>query len=466
MKPLPCIVFMNVNQLLQFVDRLVVERTGKHLDDVQRAVVEGTWERQTYDDIAQKCYVTKNHVGDVGAELWQLLSEILGEDIKKTNFRSSLERVYIESSDNSNIYHINGSNNNFCPTQISNQLSPINKLKQSDINTQSTSHYRDLTVAPQIINFYARQSEIQTLSNSILNQNTRLTSVLGLSGIGKTILVKRFVDLNLQQFEVIIWISLKFPKSLELVVNDLLNVCQQEAKETIDDKLKQLLDVFRDKKCLIILDDVHNIFIYGQFAGQYKSEYQDYQNFFTMITETEHQSNVILISQEQCAEMECLDEELYPIKCLELSDLDDMAILKSTGLKDEDSWLNLINLYEGNPGYLKSIAMAIKKIFDGEVAEFLAENSLIITKDMQYNFHQLFKRLSPREQQLVLELSKFDRPVSREYLRESLDLSSMDLINGLQSLQQRYLVTKIKEDKILFKLSSVFREYVKNCCQD
>jgi len=444
----------------------VVERTGKHLDDVQRAVVEGTWERQTYDDIAQKCYVTKNHVGDVGAELWQLLSEILGEDIKKTNFRSSLERVYIESSDNSNIYHINGSNNNFCPTQISNQLSPINKLKQSDINTQSTSHYRDLTVAPQIINFYARQSEIQTLSNSILNQNTRLISVLGLSGIGKTTLVKRFVDLNLQQFEVIIWIGLKFPKSLELVVNDLLNACKQEAKETIDDKLKQLLDVFRDKKCLIILDDVHNIFISGQFAGQYKSEYQDYQNFFTMITETEHQSNVILISQEQCAEMECLDEELYPIKCLELSDLDDMAILKSTGLKDEDSWLNLINLYEGNPGYLKSIAMAIKKIFDGEVAEFLAENSLIITKDMQYNFHQLFKRISPIEQQLVLELSKFDRPVSREYLRESLDLSSMDLINGLQSLQQRYLVTKIKEDKILFKLSSVFREYVKNCCQD
>jgi hypothetical protein len=457
---------MNVNQVLQFVDRLVVERTGKHLDDVQRAVVEGTWERQTYDDIAQKCYVTKNHVGDVGAELWQLLSEILGEDIKKTNFRSSLERVYIESSDNSNIYHINGSNNNFCPTQISNQLCPINKLKESEINTQSTSHYRDLTVAPQIINFYARESEIKTLSNSILNQNTRLISVLGLSGIGKTTLVKRFVDLNLQQFEVIIWRSLKFPKPLELFVNDLLNACKQEAKETIDDNLKQFLDVLTYKKCLIILDDVHNIFANAQFAGQYKSEYQDYKKFFTMITETEHQSNVILVSQEQCAEMECLDEELYLIKCLELSDLDDVAILKGTGLKDEDSWLNLINLYEGNPVYLKSIAILIKKIFDGEVAEFLAENSLIITKDMQYNFHQLFKRISPREQQLVLELSKFDMPVSREYLKQSLDLSSMDLINGLQSLQQRYVVRKIKKDKILFKLSSVFREYVKNCCQD
>ncbi|MGB7711354.1 MAG: NB-ARC domain-containing protein [Microcoleus sp.] len=288
---------MNVNQLLQFVDRLVVERTGKHLDDVQRAVVEGTWERQTYDDIAQKCYVTKNHVGDVGAELWQLLSEILGEDIKKNNFRSSLERVYIESSDNSNnIYHINGSNNNLCPTQISNQISRINKINESDINTQSTSH-RDLTIAPKIINFYARESQLKTISNWILNQNTRLTSVLGLSGIGKTTLVKRFVDLNLQQFEVIIWRSLKFPKPLELLVNDLLNACKQEAKETIDDKLKQLLDILRDKKCLIILDDVHNIFATAQLAGQYKSEYQDYQNFFTMITGTEHQSNVILVSQ-------------------------------------------------------------------------------------------------------------------------------------------------------------------------
>ena len=455
---------MNVSQLLQFVDRLVVERTGKHLDDVQRAVVEGTWQRQTYDDIAQKCHVTKNHVGDVGAELWQLLSEILGEDIKKTNFRSSLERVYIESSDNSNnIYHINGSNNHFYHPQTLHEISPRNKLKESDINTQSTSH-RDLTIAPQIINFYARESELKTLSNWILNQHTRLISVLGLSGIGKTTLVKRFIDLNLQQFEVIIWSNLKFPKSLELLVNDLLKVCKQEAQENIDDKLKQLLDVLNKKKCLIILDDVHNIFATGQLAGQYQTEYQDYQNFFTTIAEVEHQSHVILISQEQCAEMQCLDEELYPIKSLELSGLDDVEILKGTGLKNEDSWLKLINLYEGNPVYLKSIAISIKKIFDGDVAEFLADDSLIITKNMQDNFNQLFNKLSPIEQQLVLELSKFDMPVSREYLKQSLDLSSMDLINGLQSLQQRYLVTKIKEDKILFKLSSVFLEYVKNCC--
>ena len=448
---------MNVSQLLQFVDRLVVERTGKHLDDVQRAVVEGTWQRETYDDIAQKCHVSKNHVGDVGAELWQLLSEILGENIKKTNFRSTFERLKLTSSQFINIQSSHSSHNfSFC------------SFPERDNKKHQASHnplkYHDLTVAPQIINFYAREPELKTLYNWIFARNTRLISVLGLSGIGKTTLVKRFVDIYLEQFEVIIWRSLKNPKSLELLVNDLLKVCnKQQIPENLDEKLKQLLDILMYKKSLIILDHVEKIFIDGQLAGEYRSEYQDYQNFFSAIAEVEHQSNVILISQEQCAEMESLDGE-YPIKYLDLSGLDDVEILKGTGLKNEESWYNLLNLYEGNPAYLKSIAISIKKIFDGDVAEFLAENSLIITKNKQCNFNQLFNRLSPIEQQLVLELSKFDQPVSREYLKQSLDLSSMNLINGLQSLQQRYLVTKIKEDKILFKLSSVFQQYLKNCC--
>lgn len=454
---------MNITEVLQFVDRVIFEKTGKHLDNVQRAVVEGTWEGKTYSEIGEENHFHKNHASDVGAELWKLLSETLGKDIKKSNFCYNLERVYIESSPNICI----GTNHNFSVTsQILNQ--PNKSHQESNKDTKSKSIYRDLTLAPQIINFYNRETELQTLSNWIFKQNIRLISVLGLSGIGKTTLVKRFVDLNLQQFEVIIWKSLKFPKSLELIIDDLLNVCQQEPKENIDDKLKQLFNILNGKKCLIIFDDVQNIFASGQLAGQYQTEYKDYQNFFTMITETEHQSNVILISQEQCAEMECLDEELYPIKCLELSGLYEVEIIRNMGLKDssttlnnhEESWLKLINLYEGNWFYLKSVIMSIDKNYDGKVVDFLAENTFHITNQMQSHFRRIFNHLSPREQEIVLQLSKFDRPISREDLREGLNLSSVDFNNGLQSLQQRYLVTKIKEDKILFKLSLVFKETV------
>jgi translation initiation factor 2 beta subunit (eIF-2beta)/eIF-5 len=448
---------MTMTEILQFADQLIFAKKGKHLDDLQESIIKGVWDGQSYQEIADECNRSESRVRNIAAKLLQLLSEELGEDIEKTNFRSTLERVYIKSSQviglgNHHSFH-------FC-TQTLNQSNTNNR--ENDINITSKLSHHDLNLTPKIINFYNRKSELKTLSSWILDNNIRLISFLGLSGIGKTTLVKRWVDLNLDKFEVIIWKSLKYPKPLELLINDLLNTCKQESKATIDDNLKQLFDVFTDKKCLIILDDVHNIFTQGEFSGQYQSVYQDYQNFFKLITETEHQSHLILISQEQCAEMECLDGELYPIKSLKLSGLEDGEILSGIGLKqDQDSGLKLIEQYQGNPMYLKDVALLIKDVFDGDVAEFLAEDSLVITKEMRSHFNQLFNRLSPVEQKIVLELSKFDQPVSREDLRQHLDLSSMDLINGLKSLQQRYLVSKIKADTILFNLSCVFRKYVR-----
>ncbi|CAD5914306.1 NB-ARC domain-containing protein [Planktothrix agardhii 1029] len=448
---------MTMTEILQFADQLIFAKKGKHLDDLQESIIKGVWDGQSYQEIADECNRSESRVRNIAAKLLQLLSEELGEDIEKTNFRSTLERVYIKSSQviglgNHHSFH-------FC-TQTLNQSNTNNR--ENDINITSKLSHHDLNLTPQIINFYNRKSELKTLSSWILDNNIRLISVLGLSGIGKTTLVKRFVDLNLDKFEVIIWKSLKYPKPLELLMNDLLNACKQELKATIDDNLKQLFNVFTDKKCLIILDDVHNIFTRGEFSGQYQSVCQDYQNFFKLITETEHQSHLILMSQEQCAEMECLDEELYPIKSLKLSGLEDGEILSGIGLKqDQDSGLKLIEKYQGNPMYLKDIALLIKDVFDGDVAEFLAEDSLVITKEMRSHFNQLFNRLSPIEQEIVLVLSQFEQPVSREDLRQHLDLSSMDLINGLKSLQQRYLVAKIKGDTILFNLSCLFREYVR-----
>ncbi len=451
---------MNVTEISHLIDTLIFEHTDKHLDDVQKAVIEGTWQGQTYKEIGKQCNRSKHHVRDVGYQLWKLLSEALGEDIKKSNFRSTVKRFSIKSSQNICI----GNNHNFnFNSSILTDISQTNQDNNDKFN--SNSSYLDLTLAPKIIDFYDRETELKTLSNCIFNQNTPLISVLGLFGIGKTTLVKRFVDLNLQQFEVIIWKTLKFPKSLDLLLNDLLEVCQQEPKESTDDKIRQLLNTLIEKKFLIVLDDVQNIFITGEFSGQYQTEYQDYQNFFKLITEVKHQSHFILISQEKCSEMNSLDNELYLIKCLELLGIENVELLKNKNLKDEDTWLKLITLYESNPIYLKDIAVLINDIYAGHVSEFLADDNLVITTNMQYHFRQLFNRLSSPEKELILNLSKFDTMVTREKLRQDLELSSTDFINSLQSLQKRYLVSKnFNEDIIVFNLSPVFKEYVKNCC--
>jgi hypothetical protein len=263
---------MNVKEISQLVDQRVFEHTEKHLDEVQKAIIEGTLQEKTYKDIGQKCSRSESHVRDEGAKLWQLLSDAFGEEVKKSNFRSSIERMKIKSSPNS-LNVVNSNNNHFCHTQT--LTLPNGDDKNTKINPQSKSIYHDLTLAPQIIDFYDRKTELQTLTDWIFASNTRLIAILGIFGLGKTSLVKRFVDLNLDQFEVVIWKSLKFPKSLDLLLDDFLDFCQQKPQNTIEDKLRQFLDILTHKKCLIVLDDLQNLFAIGQMAGSYKSEYSD-----------------------------------------------------------------------------------------------------------------------------------------------------------------------------------------------
>jgi DNA-binding CsgD family transcriptional regulator len=444
---------MAVTEILQFVDNLVFTKTDKHLDDLQKKIIEELFNGKTYKQIANIYDYDEGYIGDESRNLFKLLSESLGEDINKSNFCWTLERgkncskIVSFGNNNINCYSTYEQSNN----------------NQHNNTEQSKSSYQDLTLAPKIIRFYGREKELNFLSHGILNQNAHLISVLGLSGIGKTTLVKRFIDLNIQQFEIIIWRSLKFPKSLDLLIDDLLNVCQQEAKATIDDKLKQLFNILKNKKCLIILDDLENIFVNRQFTGQYKPEYQDYKTFLQMITEIEHQSCLILISQEKCQEMISLDSELYPIHSLELSGLDNAAteILKNQGLKNEETWLNLINLYESHPKYLQYISILIKDVFQSEVAEFIKENSLILTEDFKTLFDSIWMRLSDIEKEILLKISQNDQPISRDEIKQVLSLSSMDIINGLQSLTRRFLVSKLENDQKLYTLSPIFKEYLR-----
>ena len=450
---------MDVKEVLQFADELVFAQTGKHLDDIQETVIKGVWQGQTYETIADECNRSESHVRDIGYKLWQILSEQLGEDVNKYNFRSTIERIYVKSS----VSGVGNNHNfNFC-SQTLYQSHQDNQ--QNPPKSHPTSNYHDLTLAPKITHFYDRTTELPTLSRWLIDQNVHQVSVLGLSGIGKTTLVKQFVDVNKQHFDVVIWKTLTLSQSLDNIIEEILTGVKDDSIQT-DNKPTQLFNLLRQQRCLIILDDFQELFIKGELVGEFKTESKNYQNLLTTIANIEHQSSLILISQEQGQEMISLDEELYPIKCLDLQGLDHTEIVKKWGLKDDETWAELIDLYGGNPVYLKDIASLIKSIFGGKVSDFLKEDSLIVTKDIKSRLTELFKRLSPTEQEILLQLSKFDVPVSREDLRQSLSLSSMDLMNGLRSLGQRYLLQRIEGEKVLFDLSLVVREYVRTCCQD
>ena len=83
---------MNLKEMLTLADRIVFEKTGQHLDDLQAAVLRGTLQHETYKHIAKDFDCSESRVRNTGSQLWQILSEEFGEDVSKSNLRSAMRK--------------------------------------------------------------------------------------------------------------------------------------------------------------------------------------------------------------------------------------------------------------------------------------------------------------------------------------------------------------------------------------
>jgi hypothetical protein len=84
---------MTVTEILQFVDNLVFTKTDKHLDDLQKKIIEELFQGKTYRQIANIYDYDEGYIGDECRKLFKILSEQLGENINKSNFCWTIERV-------------------------------------------------------------------------------------------------------------------------------------------------------------------------------------------------------------------------------------------------------------------------------------------------------------------------------------------------------------------------------------
>jgi NB-ARC domain. len=446
------------------VDRLVFAETGKHLSGIQKKVIKGICEEQSYTAIGEEFNYNYKYVAGIAAELYKIISKQLGLQEKSVNHSTFISTIEAAKMGNIGSQVVNANDVNVLGNHNFNIYSNTSKSDHNDTSQaeiNSISNYQELLIAPKITKFYDRTSDLATLSEWILTQNIPLIAVLGLTGIGKTTLVKRFIELNHQQFEVIICRNLKFPKSLNNLLTNILNNLSDENKSltNIEDRLTKLFEILRQKKCLIVLDNLENIFMNGQLAGQYQPEYGDYKTLFEMTTQIEHQSSLISISQEKCREMVSLDDDLGLIKTLELNGLNDVEFLSEFRLTDRENWSKLIDLYDGNPLYLKHIGTLIKDVFSGKVSDFINENSTLLNEDLKSIFHQIFIELSPIEQQIIFALTQPKKSFSIDDLKSCLSSPITDIADGLRSLNRRYLLKKIGENESLFTLKPLWIEY-------
>ena len=74
-------LLLNVEDVVQWMNNLIVGKTGEHLTPLQEAILTGVWQRQKYPQIAKEFNCSESHVRTEAAKLWKKLGEELGEDL-------------------------------------------------------------------------------------------------------------------------------------------------------------------------------------------------------------------------------------------------------------------------------------------------------------------------------------------------------------------------------------------------
>ncbi len=452
---------MDIAQVVDLLDDLLFDKTGLHLDFIQKSVLEGTLQDQTYAEIALKSGYSESHVGDTASDLWKLLSQLLGEKVRKANVKAILEKTNFSSAIISNTSsNITVTNNiNLC----SNNTYPNNNSPPTQKKSIPKLH---LNNAPKFPYFYGRNNELSTLKDWIINQQIHLITIFGISGIGKTAIALHLINEIPQHFDYIIYRSLYFSPSLTTTLTNLLQIFSPlEIPNDIESQINLFIDYLTQYQCLIILDDIQNLFTNQKLAGTWQTDRTSYNLLFQAIAQSSHNSNIILLSQEKWQEIQQLEKSNYPIKSLILSGLDsDTAeILHHQNLENEELWSQLITIYQGHPLWLDFTATLILHLYAGNVSQFLEYNQLIVPEGVRSHLDRQWQKLAPTEQTIMLQLAQETAPIGISKITHKIDLVATEIVNSILSLKMRFLLeTETTENGNFISLIPILKEYIKS----
>ncbi|MGF1479519.1 MAG: NB-ARC domain-containing protein [Cyanophyceae cyanobacterium] len=432
-------------QVLSVVDNAI---KPAYLNKVQRIVLRDTWEGRTYSEIASRYSYDSEYIKSVGCELWQLLSRAFGAPVNKSNFQSFIRRHAITI-----VTTTNGKTTKDSPHSV-----------------------RDWGTAPDVSAFHGRTQELECLRQWMNDQRCQLVIISGMIGIGKSALTAKFAEQVQEQFDYIIWRSLRNAPPVEEILGTLIRFFSHdqiaELPTTLNDKIVLLLSYLRQHRCLIVLDDLQSVLGNGSYTNPYRAGYEGYGQLFRSFVSTRHQSFLAITSWDKPKGLALYEGDKVQslvLRGLPKEELQEIFQARMSDSQLQTQWHLLMERCADNPQLLKIATSEIQKIFCGNVTQFLFQE-VSVSEEIRTLLDQQFNRLPTIEKKIAYWLAIKRLPVSIDQLAADLlqPISLAKLMEALISLEQRSL---IKKDDYGYFLQPLLVEYlswklVEKICQD
>ncbi len=327
--------------------------------------------------------------------------------------------------------------------------------------TMATAVRVDWGDAPEAAQVYGRETELADLRRAVLEQGSRLVTVVGLGGIGKTTLVVKFAQDVAGEFDYVMWRSLRDAPEIQDLLTEFFQILSpvRPSRPTIP----VLLDLLKQNRCLLILDNAETLQRAGNLSGIYREGFEDYQRLFKDVAQTRHKSCLIVTSRELPMDLEFIEGRELPVRVIKLAGLSStasQALLTDKGLYGPaDAWDVFVHYYTGNPLALKIASATVRDLFGGDLAAFLREAPVTL-HTLNHLLGNQFEHLSVLEKDILFWLAIERDPVSLAALRGDflLDIPNHEILSGLLSLLQRSLIER-NDQGAEFSLLPVLSEY-------
>jgi len=326
---------------------------------------------------------------------------------------------------------------------------------------------QDWGAAPDVLGFVGRAEELAKLREWVLDQSCRVVAVLGMGGIGKTLLAARLAQDTAPKFERLLWRTVRDAPPISDWLSGAIGFLsghQVVAPQGEDAQFRALLQLLDERPSLLILDNFETVLQPDDPEGSYREGYAGYGRLLQAFGEGRHQSCLIVTSRQ--APVELARTRGSAVRTLQLGGLgtaEAQVLLADKRLSgNTDEWAALVDRFGGNGLALKVVGDRIRVLFGGELAAFLSQaGALTAFGGIRRVLSEQVERSSALEQRVLHIMAVEREPLSIAQLLAELGpgVGRGAVLEAAESLLGRSLVER-GDRRATFTLQSMVLEYV------